>query len=222
MSDRNKHLCLCTVYKCKDRRTADGQSGVLLSIRQFRTHQSREQRLQDQGSVERAQAHAIRVQEEAIVASMSSLSVDASPGVTIPTANKYRIDHVRRLVDSMSVLEQDAASLHQEVELVGAPQPGTVYPDENVQDRLALLCASRGRAKVMAQRLKITNHGEYRKDASVRAMREQATQALDELLDFIGRTERPWKDIILQRQAERDAFLADGGVEFNCCESNYH
>lgn len=211
--------CLCTSHKCKDGRTADGQPGVLLKIRQFRSHQEHDQRLKDRASVQEAQDRAIRVQEEAMATAMSSLSISPPSEPTASQTDKYRIDHVVRLVAIVSELKDDASSLRSEVEAIGSPVPATSYQDEKVQDTLVRLRKSRQLANDMFQRLAPLKRGEYRKDPSVRAIREQTGQALEEVLELIGRRERTWNDILLQRQAAREAFLAQGGVMYDCCES---
>jgi len=211
--------CLCTFHKCKDSCTADGQPGVLLKLRQFRSHQEHDQRLKDRASVQEAQDRAIRVQEEAMATAMSSLSVSPPSEPTLSQTDKYRIDHVVRLVAIVSELKDDASSLRSEVEAIGSPVPATSYQDEKLQDTLARLSNSRQLANDMFQRLAPLKRGEYRKDPSVKAIREQTAQVLEEVLELIGRRERIWNDILLQRQAAREVFLAQGGVMYDCCES---
>jgi hypothetical protein len=211
--------CLCTYHKCKDSRTADGQPGVLLKLRQFRSHQENEQRLQDRASVQEAQDRAIRVQEEAIATAMSSLSVSAPSEPTLSSTEKYRIDRIVRLVAIISELKDDASSLRKEVEEIGSPLPGISYQDEKLQDTLVRFGNSRRRANEMLQRLAPLKRGEYCKDHSVRAIREQTAQVLQEVLQLIKQRERIWNEILLQRQAAREAFLAQGGVMYDCCES---
>jgi len=216
----SSYRCVCTSHKCKESRTPDGEPGVLLNIRQFRAHQDSDRRFIDKASVEAAQARAIRVQEEAIVTAMNSLSVGPPPhGSTLPQTDKYRVEHIRRLVSSISELKDEASSLRGEVWAFGSPLPDIAYQDEMVQDKLLRFDGCRLRANEMLQRLVQTNRGEYRKDDSVRAIREQTNQALQELLQYIGRKELPWKEILQKRQADRQAFLASGGVEYNCSES---
>jgi hypothetical protein len=214
----SQHRCLCTFHKCKDGHTADGERGVLLNLRKYRLHQEQEQQHKNRASVEEAQSRAIRDQEEAMTTAMSSLSVSASQGRTEPSPDKYRVEHVRRLVSSISALKDQASSLREGVRAIGVPASTMLYRDEIVQDKLQGFDSSRRRAKEMLQQLVPTNRGEYRRDASVRAIREQTTQALQEVLQLIGTYERPWKNILLQRQASRAAFLADGGVEYDCGE----
>ena len=71
----------------------------------------------------------------------------------------------------------------------------------------------------MLQRLLPLKCGEYCKDPSVRAIREQTAQVLQEVLQFIRQCERIWNEILLQCQAAREAFLAQGGVVHEYCES---
>ena len=213
-----QHRCLCTSHKCKERRTPDGEPGVFLNSRQFRNHQERDQRCIDKASVLEAQARAIRVQEEAIITAMSSLSVTAPRSSTLPQTDKYRVEHVRRLVSSISELKDEVSTLREEVWVIGPPLADVPHPDETVQENLLKFDSSRRRVNEMLQRLAQTKRGEYRKDDSVREIREQTTEALQELLQFIKRQEYPWKEILVHRQAEREAFLASGGVEYDCCE----
>lgn len=131
--------CICTFHKCKDRHTADGQPGVLLKLRQFRIHQEHEQRLRDTASVQEAQDRAIRVQEEAIVTAMGSLSVSAPAEPIVSSTDKYRLDHVVRLVALISELKDDASSLRRNVEEIGSPLPGTSYQDEKLQTTLLIV-----------------------------------------------------------------------------------
>jgi len=214
----SEHRCLCTYHKCKDSRTADGQPGVLLKLRQFRSHQENEQRLKDRASVQEARDRAIHAQEEAMATAMSSLSVSAPTEPTLSPADKYRIDHVVRLVAIISELKDDASSLQKEVEGIGSPLPGISYQDERLQDTLLQFGSSRQRANEMLQRLGPLKRGEYCKDHSVRAIREQTIQKLQEVLQLIGQRERIWNGILLQRQAAREAFVAQGGVVYDCCE----
>jgi hypothetical protein len=211
--------CLCTYHSCKDSRTADGQPGVLLKLRQFRTHQENEQRLNDRASVQDAQDRAIRAQEQAIASAMSSLSISGPSEPTLSSADKYRIDHIIRLVAIISELKDDASSLRTEVEAIGSPLPGISYQDEKLQDTLVRFGNSRRRANEMLQRLLPLKRGEYCRDSSVRAIREQTAQVLQEVLQLIRQRERIWNEILLQRQAAREAFLAQGGVVHDCCES---
>ena len=71
----------------------------------------------------------------------------------------------------------------------------------------------------MIQRLVPLKRGEYCKDHSVRAIRDQTAQALQEVLQLIRQHERIWNEILLQCQAAREAYLAQGGVMYDCCES---
>jgi len=207
----SQYRCLCTFHKCKDNHTADGEQGVLLNLRKYRLHQEQDQQVRDRASVKEAQSRAIRVQEEAMTTAMGSLSVSALPGPTQPATDKYRVEHVRRLVNSISELRDEASSLQEEVRAIGVPALDVLYQDEIVQDKLLGFDSSRRRAKEMLQRLVPTNRGEYRKDVSVKVIREETTQTLQEVLQLIGGHERPWKEILLRRQAARAAFLADGG-----------
>ena len=128
--------CLCTYHKCKDNCTADGQPGVLLKLRQFRTHQENEQQLNDRASVQDAQDRAIRVQEQAIATAMSSLSVSAPSEPTLSSADKYCINHIVHLIAIINELKDDASSLRMEVEAIRSPLPGIYYQDEKLQDTL--------------------------------------------------------------------------------------
>lgn len=212
------YRCLCTFHNCIDGHTADGQPGVLLNLRKYQQHQIQEEQVRDSVSVKDAQSRAIRVQEEVMTRAMSSLSVSTPQARPQPAMDKYRVEHVWRLVNSISRLRDEVSSLQGEVRAIGVPALDIVYQDETVKDKLLGFDHSRRRAKEMLQQLVPTNRGEYRKDESVRAIREETTQSLQEVLHLLGESERPWKDIVVQRQAARAEFLANGEVEYDSGE----
>ena len=129
---------------------ADGQPGVLLNLRQFRSRQENEQRLKDRAPVQEAQERAIRAQE-AMVTAMGSLSVSTPLEPTISSTEKYRIDRIVRLVATISELKDDASSLRKEVEDIGSPLPRISYEDEKLQDTLVKFGNSRRHANEMIQ-----------------------------------------------------------------------
>ena len=104
------------------------------------------------------------------------------------------------------------------MEGIGSPLPGISYQDERLQDTLLQFGSSRQRANEMLQRLGPLKCGKYCKDHSVGVIREQTIQKLQEVLQLIGQRERIWNGILLQRQAAREAFVAQGGVVYDCCE----
>jgi len=214
------YVCTCTYRRCCDSTNPrTGEPGVELSARVFKTHQNDERNKDLKRRSEKAHADALANRDDSIedVLSRLTLSGSAVPLAAIPQpttrAAKYKTDRIKEIIGYLSFEKDRISLLILDVDALAAiPDNPT---DAHIHDALRRCDVISSSTEEIGHILTGSNRGAFRKEDSVRFIREEARRDLDNLLQRLKTVKQSWAAILDEKERMRRELLAEYPTIFN-------
>lgn len=212
------YCCTCVTRKCGQYVDPDtGVKGNFISSRALRDHQLCDKTASIHRLAMEVQSKALQAQEDSIAAALAAApppNQDILATTTSSAQGRYRTDGVRKIVSFIGEIHDVAQNLRRAVDAIG---PAPITPVSNSEVREALLECSGLRSSVASQlhSLALTTRGVYRKDSSIKFLRDQVNDEFKQLSELINDTESSWDAVAKRHEAEREANRAKGVVDHN-------
>lgn len=216
------HRCLCTSHKCNDFVDATGERGVLVNIRTYRQHEQHDKNAAMSVAVTEAQKRILGEQDAKLAKVFSGVSI-VDPTPILPTMNaslrsEYRINRTRKMVEHVSKIKDSCSQLQDEAESIGFAPSDELDP-KIVQVSLRHLEFLQTSAAELEGRL--STIACRSKEPPVVALRDVTMVDLGRLSAMIKGFEQSWRKVFLKINAQREAELAKGAIEYNSGLSSY-
>jgi hypothetical protein len=208
--------CFCKTRKCGEQKDAAGQPGVILSLRAWKDHQASDNNAELHDRALKSQAEVLRKQEADIVRAVQAMSMNPPEPVCVPKPQKYSIEFVRKIVENLSDIDNSLADIRTQVLLMGDAQ--SLASDQVIQDNLQGITYLKGLLVEFDKQLIFTTRGPHRNVSAVKEARKCTKSLYVEVEKLIKDTETTWNGLLLSRNRQREADLANGAKEYDSSE----
>lgn len=208
--------CFCKTRKCGDQKDSAGQPGVILSLRAWKEHQISDSNGELHDRALKAQEEALRIQEEDIAKAVQAMSINHLELACVPEPSKYRIEFVKKIIENLSNLDKSLTDMRTQALLMGNAQPSA--SDQVIQDSLQEITGLKGLLVEFDKKLILTTRGPHRNVHAVQEARKYTKSLYAEVAKLIKDGETMWKKLLLARNRQREADLANGAKEYDSGE----
>lgn len=208
--------CFCKTRKCGEKKDSEGQPGVILGLRAWKEHQASDDYAELHDRALKTQEEALCKQEADIVKAVQAMTMNPAEPVRVPEPQKYRIEFVRKIVGNLSNMDKGLTDMRTQVLLMGNAQSSA--SDQVIQDNLQQTTYLKRSLAEFDKELIFTTRGPHRNVSAVKEARKYTKSLYVEVEKLIKDTETTWNKLLLSRNRQREADLANGAKEYDSSE----